>query len=406
MKLRATELFPMIGGEWYEQKSEWRFPRFGRKVGSEYLQPILRFRYLEDLRDIRLYEGHSYPWIGVDELGDWEDPQAFFRLLTINRYGRYPIPFKRIRATGNPGGRGHQWIKKYFVDPAPQGSKVLYDEQLKCNYLFILGTYLDNKIGLMNDPDVPNRMNRAGSPALVKALKEGDFNVVAGAYFLFESRHIIQPFEIAPHWTRFMAMDWGSCGDADPFSIGWWAVSDGVFDDKGLVPHFPRGHLVRFREWYGAGMPKVTVDVVAQGIRDREVGDVISYRVAGGDIGQKRGTGPSIAEMFSSEGIHFQRADMRRIPGWQLMNNFLGADGKRAGISVFNSCVDSVAVIPAMQHDPKDANDVEEANDHIADEWRYACMSRAWPKDKVDKKPDVKQSITWDELLRQNEIYE
>lgn len=410
LKLRASEIFPKIGGKWQEQKSQWIFPFFGTKDGTRF--PILRFRYLENLRDIRLYEGHSYPWIGVDELGDWEDQDAFFRLITCNRYGRHPIPNKRIRATGNPGGRGHLWIKKYFVDPAPLGSKVLYDDVLEKNYMFILGTYRDNRIGMMNDPSYDKNLNRAGSPALVRALKEGDFNVVAGQFFEFNQGHVIPPFKIPRHWARIMSMDWGACGEGDPFSIGWWAVSDGT-DENGTIPYFKRGTMIRYREWYGAGMKRVSVKEVAQGIKEREQYDPPSImRWAGGDIKIKRdASGPSVFEMFADEEIYFGRADMNRTSGWLKMRDYLRGDKNEEGIEIpkvycFASCIHSIEVIATIQYSQKDANDIEEVNDHIPDEWRYALMSRA----EASEKPPAAKSLaekfknpTLDELWAKRE---
>lgn len=405
LKLRANELFPKIGGRWQEQKSQWIFPDFGTKDQCA----TLRFRYLERLRDISLYEGHSYPWVGIDELGDWEDPKAFFRLFTINRYGRHPIPNKRIRATGNPGGRGHLWIKKYFVDPAPLGSKVLYDQELKSQYMFILGTYRDNVIGIQNDPEVPNRMNRAGSAALVKALKDGDFSVVAGQFFDFDQRHIVPPFPIPQHWTRFMSMDWGSCGEGDPFSIGWWAVSDGYVDPSGQTPYLKRGTLVRYREWYGKGLHRVTIKEVADGIKQREAGDPpIKLRKAGGDIKKKlEASGPSIFEMFSDEGIHFVRADMSRESGWLKVRAYLKCNEDDVpGLLVFSTCTNTCEIIPACQHSSVDPNDIEESNDDLPDEFRYGCMSRPWtteapPEDKTLQERFKEPSI--DELWARRE---
>lgn len=357
---------------------------------------------------------NSYPWIGVDELGDWEDPTAFFRLFTFNRYGRHPIPNKRIRATGNPGGRGHQWIKKYFVDPAPQGSKLLWDKELECHYMFILGTYRDNKIGMMNDPGYDKRMNRAGSPALVKALKEGDFSVVAGAYFPeFDYRNIIHPFPIPQHWMKYTSMDWGSCGEGDPFSIGWWAVSDGT-DMQGSIPYLRRGTKVRYREWYGKGLPRVTAAFVANGIKEREApGEKITFRAVGGDIKRKADeSGPSIKEMMGEHGIYFHTADMNRVAGWLKMrgdikgNETDDPDYRFPLTRVFSTCTDSIEIIPAVQHSVLDPNDIEESQDDLPDEWRYAHMTRPYATDAppVPKtQEDQFKMPTIDELWAQRE---
>lgn len=397
MKLRADELFPLAGGVWREQKNQWEFPRYGRKIGDKLLLPILRFRYLENLKDIRLYEGHSYPWIGVDELGDWEDPAAFFRLFTFNRYGRHPIPNKRIRATGNPGGLGHSWIRDYFWEKAPLGSQLLWDEVLESYYMFILGTYRDNKIGMQNDPGYEKRMNRAGSPALVRALKEGDFSVVAGAFFNFSHRNVISPFPIPAHWTRYMSMDWGGCGDGDPFSIGWWAVSDGTTED-GAIPYYRRGTRIRYREWYGKGLPKVSIRQVAAGIKEREAKEPqkIWRRVAGGDIKRKDTVdAESILDQFRKHDIHFTRANMDRVPGWQKLNDgLMGPDpNDLPDVLTFNTCVDSIKVMASTQHSKADANDIEEFNDHIPDEWRYGETVKSWVQDKPESDKPMEEKF-------------
>lgn len=403
LKLRSAELFPKIGGVWHEQKSEWRFPNFGDKDRHA----ILRFRYLERLDDISQYEGQSYPWIGVDELGDWEEPSAFFRLFTFNRYGRANIPTKRIRATGNPGGVGHGWIKEYFIDPAPNGSKILFDEKLKSKYMFIFGTCQDNVIGMQNDPGYWDRMNRAGSDEFVRGIKYGDWNAIAGAFFNFRQHHIVEPFKIPNHWTKFMSMDYGTCGEADPFSIGWWAISDGATQDGDIHPFFQKGDLVRYREWYGKGLPKMTVWEIAEGIKKYQIpGEKISYRVAGGDIMQKRGTGPSVFEIFNDEGLYFQKADMRRDAGWQIMRQHLrGKADNRPTMYFFSTCTDSIANIPTLQHSKKDPNDLQEVNDHIAEEIRYAVTSRPWVEEPKEKKP-VSKALTWNQLLEDNDLYE
>ena len=348
-----------------------------------------------------LINKNSYPWIGVDELGDWEDPAAFFRLLTFNRYGRHPIPNKRVRATGNPGGRGHAWIKKYFVDPAPMGSKLTWDSELEMNYMFVLGTYRDNQVGMMNDPGYDKRMNRAGSKALVRALKEGDFSVVAGAFFTeFNNSHIIYPFPIPKHWTRYMSMDWGACGEGDPFSIGWWAVSDGT-DANGTIPYLPRGTRVRYREWYGKGLPRVTVSFVAKGIHEREQNDPpVLFRAAGGDVKKKNdASGPSVFEMFRSHGIYWKRADMSRAAGWLSMREALQGNQYGPTTRVFSTCHHSIEIIPMIQHSMKDANDIEESNDDLPDEWRYGHMARDYvsAEEPVMEPKSLKQA-TFNEL--------
>lgn len=412
LKLRSNELFPKIGGVWHQQQSEWRFPNYGRKEGDQVLMPILRFRYLERLSDIGLYEGHSYPWVGVDEVGNWEDPKAFFRLFTMNRYGRAPIPTKRIRATGNPGGSGHGWIKQYFVDPAPKGSKLLWDDELKINYMFIFGTYRDNKIGMMNDPDYANRMNRAGSPELVRALKDGDFSIVAGAFFpeLSYSLHSIDSIKIPDHWVRFMSYDHGACGEGDPFVCCWYAVvGDNEIQNKDdTFSHYPwpRGSLICYRIWTGHKLAKITVNEIAKGIQSRERNEPIIYRVAGGDIGKETGTGPSIRELFHGYGINFGKADQSRVPGWQQLRERLNGVDSKPTLYWFREYWSDVESMQNLQHDPNNPNDADQWDDHLAEATRYGCMSRPWhiqaPK-RPEPLDEVFRNPTFDEVWKQRD---
>lgn len=185
-----------------------------------------------------------------------------------------------------------------------------------------------------------------------------------------------------------MSMDWGACGEGDPFSIGWWAIADGD-DKKGTIPYFKPGTMIRYREWFGKQFKdKVSVQEVADGIHLRESQDPeLAYRVAGGDIRKKLDkSGPSILELFEVNNIYFHRADMNRAPGWLVLRERLkGKDGV-PDLFVFDTCVDSIERIPTIQHNVKDANDIEESNDDIPDEWRYGVMARPYittlpPKD-------------------------
>lgn len=391
---RSQQLYPKAGAIWKKGDSEWHF-----EEGA-----ILRFRFLESLEDLQNYWGHSYPWIGVDELGDWEDENAFFRLFTLLRYGDAPIPTKRLRATANPGGPGHQIIKKYFINPAPRGYKLLHDEKLGMNRMFIPASLDDNKKGTENDPGYEKRMNRAGSEALVKAWRWGDWDQVAGQYFneLDREKHFIEPFQIPTHWSRFMAMDWGACGEGDPFSIGWWAVSDGVMSDGGQSP-YPRNALVCYRSYYGQGLPKTTVSQVAPEIIRREDKDPqIFTRYAGGDILAERGnSGPSIMEEFGRYGIHFAKADQRRLAGAQQMRERLIGVSQRPLIYWFDTMEEEFSSLVNIQHDTKDPNDCAQYNDHFYEMCRYAIMSRPLVGDASPRKLTLEQKFkppTLDEL--------
>jgi hypothetical protein len=151
----------------------------------------------------------------------------------------------------------------------------------------------------------------------------------------------------------------------------------------------PRGALVRYREWYGAVSPnvglKLTAEAVADGIKERDGKDKIAYSVADPAIFSMDG-GPSIAERMANRGIQFRPADNKRVSqlgamgGWDQMRARLAGDlDGNPMIFTFSTCKDSIRTIPALQHDATRPEDLDtDGEDHAADEWRYACMSRPY----------------------------
>jgi hypothetical protein len=199
---------------------------------------------------------------------------------------------------------------------------------------------------------------------------------------------------VASSRTRFRSADWGS---AKPFSVGWWAVvSDSYRTPEGVW--LPRGAIVRYREWYGMkpGKPnvglKLTASEVGKGIVQRDGGKRQDYGVLDPAAFSQDG-GPSIAERMSLEGAHFRRADNARVSrrgamgGWDAMRQrLLGDEDGRLMAYCFQTCVDSIRTIPVLQHDADTPEDLDtDGEDHAADDWRYACMSRPWVR--VVEKP-------------------
>ena len=188
--------------------------------------------------------------------------------------------------------------------------------------------------------------------------------------------------QIPPYSLCFRAFDWGY---AKPFSVGWYVVSDGSW---GL----PRGAIVKFWEWYGSdGRPNVGLrldaGLVAEGIVSQEkrimelVGTKPTYGVADPSIFTRDG-GPSIAEEMLRHGVLWQRADNKRVPGWQQVRRRLVGVNDQPMLYIVETCQDTVRTIPLLQHDERDAEDLDtDGEDHAADETRYACMARPWTRD-------------------------
>ena len=392
---RSKQLFGPLGAKFHEQDKMWRFPNGAR----------LRFAYLERDSDADAYQGHSYTRVYVEEAGTFPSERPILKLIATLRSGA-GVPVG-IRLTGNPGGPGQQWVKARYIDPVPTGWKVqsrTFDnpftgETVSRDWVFIPSRVTDN--AYLGGEYIAG-LQMVGSAQLVKAWLEGDWNVVEGAFFdsWRQDKHVIAPFTIPDDWLRFRSMDWGS---ASPFSVGWWAVVGDTHvlpgtvggDPDGAGRILPRGCLVRYREWYGAASPGVGLKLpnsgIAEGIISREKADPkLAYGVLDPSCFAEQG-GPSIAEqinrtLITAKHASFHEADNKRIAqrgamsGWDQMRGRLhgDADGNPM-IVTFSTCRDSIRTIPVLQHDPDKPEDLDtEAEDHAADEWRYACMSRPW----------------------------
>jgi hypothetical protein len=384
---RAKEIYYPVGATYAESKYLFTFPS-----GA-----TLKMRHLEKARDAAKYQGHQYTWVGWDELTNWADQNAYNMLKACVRSAA-GVQNKRIRCSANPGGVGHHWVKQYFVDPCPPGRELIDGKRM-----FIPSKLIDNKILTENDPEYEQRLRELGSPELVRAWLEGDWNVITGAFFpeFSTARHVIRPFEVPRHWTRFRSGDWGS---ATPFSFGWWAISDGYETDSGLW--IPNGAMVRYREWYGCSKPNVglrmTAAQVGRGIREKEAKDgKITYGVLDPSA-WRSDSGPSVAEQMASLGVYFRKAERERVNGWdQVRNRLVGDPDTGPMMYFFDTCHHTIRTFPALPHDENNAEDVDtDSEDHAGDDIRYACMSRPFARKKPARDPEVKtvQQLTYDEL--------
>ena len=376
---RSKQIYGKLGAIY--AGNTWTFPNGAR----------LKFEYLASDKDAENYQGHNYTDIFFEELTHWPDPTPVNKLKATLR-SAHGIPCQ-FHATGNPGGPGHAWVKARYIDPAPEGYKLLTEdfenpftgEMLKLDRVFIPAKLSDNTLLMEGDPLYVAKLQQAGSKQVVDAWLAGDWNVIEGAFFdVWEnSKHVLTPFQIPDSWRRIRSFDWGS---SRPFSCGWWAVVENTFIHEGKI--LPRGAMIRYREWYGAKKDengqtvpnvglKLTAEQVAKGILEMEMdGEKPKSSVADPAIFSEDG-GPSISERMSP--IFWRGADNKRQAGWdQMRARLIGEDG-RPMVYCFSTCIDSIRTLPVIQHDTKKVEDLDtESEDHAADEWRYALMSRPW----------------------------
>jgi len=367
--------------------------------------------HCKDEKDRFKYQGAEIHVLLIDELTHFTDKIYRFlrnrvRMVGVTLPNKYGGKFPRILCGANPGGIGHQFVKMTFIDGA-EPLKVYRAANSEGGMLrqFIPARLEDNPSMSENDPGYENRLSGLGSDSLVKAMRWGDWNVVEGAFFdnFDVNRHVIRPFEIPDDWLLFRAGDWGS---AKPFAFGWYAVANERFvTPEGRI--IPRGALVKYLEWYGCKKDaegrfipdvglKMDADEVGKGIKLRDLGASIAYGVLDPAAFSSDG-GPSIAErLMTGGGVFFSRADNKRVAGrgamggWdQLRARLKGDEDGNPMLFFFSTCIHSIRTIPALQHDEDRPEDLDTtAEDHAADETRYACMSRPWVPVVNDNTPE------------------
>ena len=245
----------------------------------------------------------------------------------------------------------------------------------------------------MEDPQYAARLRGLGAESLVRAMLDGDWDIVAGQAFekLRRDTHAIAPFTPPRDWLCFGSFDWGS---TRPFSFGMWTVSDGNALPDGRT--YRRGAIIRFNELYGwngranEGLRK-EAEEVARMIRTRIGDHRLAYTAADPSMWKVDG-GPSIAESFLKSGVVLRKADNSRLVGYQQLRQRIAGDEDGPMLYATTNCHDGFwRTMPDIVLDEAKPEDIDtDQEDHACDDCRYAAMSRPWMavKAKPEKKPD------------------
>lgn len=354
---------------------KWVFP------GGEEL--LFRVGVSED--DYWDYHGHEYPWIGFEELTNWRDP-TFYEMMQSCCRSSHPGMPRRVRATTNPYGRGHGWVKERFQisdDGASNAGRIIRDAEGR-QRTYVHSSMAENRQLMENDPEYVASIRGTKDPNRYKAWWLGRWDVNIGAYLegaWSPERHIVKPFPIPSHWKVWQALDWGY---GKPYACLWFAKD-------------PEGKTYVWRELYGialdekTGKPlpnvgsKETPDKVAKRIKEREVHDErlgieVSLRLTGPDLfakgGGQYGVQQTHAQTFRAAGLAFR-------PWWA------GPGSRKAGalavrqaleldqLAIFETCVHTLRTVPTLEPDPDDPDDVDtEGEDHCFDALKAGIMRR------------------------------
>jgi hypothetical protein len=367
---RAHGVFRRLGAVWNEQKKRWTF-----KAGA-----IVEFGYCETWKDVQRYQGQQFSYIGFDEVGNLAEERIWAFLMSRCRSGG-PGILPMMRASANPGGPGHAWLRKRFIDACGMdGERVYVDPGTGLTRRFVPARLYDNPTLLVNNPQYEAQL-KSLPDMLRRQLLEGDWDAGSGLALgeLNRSRHLIDPFEIPGHWTQFGAFDWGY---AHPFSFGWYTVDgDGnvykvdTVTGRRLLPH-------EIHERIAARVPLDKLKYIAGGL------DLWNTIKAKGE------NTPPLAEQFWGFGWKLQKANVDRVSGLNNMRRYvtwrpatedepiqepafrlMDTEGNRR-------CFDQLSAMVSDPDDPEDALKVDgdpdtgEGGDDMYDETRYALASR------------------------------
>ena len=365
-----------------ESNFTWKFP-----AGEELL---LRHMRVED--DYWNYHGHEYPWIGWEELCNWSSPACYESMKACSRSSHPGMP-RKYRATCNPYGVGHNWVKAYFIDPAPAGVPII--DTVKPTRVRIHGSVYENKILMVADPGYIQKLESITDKNKRKAWLQGSWDIVAGGMFddVWDyDLHVLRPMQIPQNWRIYRSLDWGS---SKPFSVGWWTVCNGeTLSDGKYEYHFPKETIIRIEELYGwDGNPdtgcKQNVRQVAERIKGKEATSPIlrGHRVERGPADSaiysktRGGDEKSIGDEFNDCGVPWipcTKGPGSRKSGNEILRGLLSSSLQEPmeypGLLIYNNCQHFIRTVPVLPRDKADQDQVDSAaEDHIYDESRYFC---------------------------------
>lgn len=321
------------------------------------------FGYCATENDVYQYQSAEYDVIRFDELTHFTEAQYIYLISRVR--GANPFP-KQIKSSTNPGGVGHGWVKRRFVDRGKRGTGFTGEDGM--TRIFIPSLLDDNRFLSEGDPKYRERL-LALPERERKALLYGDWNIFEGQYFTEFQRdtHVIAPFEIPRSWRKFRTIDYG----LDRLACLWLAVS-------------PEGDFYLYREYCESGL---SISAAARAILERTPeGEEIYATLAPPDLwSRSQETGKTKASLFSEYGINFTKTSNEREAGWLALKELLAKrDGKAPTLRIFSQCEEIIKCLPALIIDkvrPSDCSTEPHEITHAPDALRGFAIYHARPKD-------------------------
>jgi hypothetical protein len=341
---------------------------------------LIDFGYIGQESDVYKYQSAEYDVVRFDELTHFTESQYIYLISRVRGANDFP---KQVKSTTNPGGVGHAFVKRRFIDTARRGER--FTDENGLSRIFIPSLLSDNRFLTEGDPDYKRRL-LALPKSEREALLYGNWNIFEGQYFteFSEKLHVCEPFEIPLGYRRWRAIDYG----LDRLVCLWIAVS-------------PEGECFVYRELCESNLP---ISRAAEEILKRtpKHEDIYATMAPPDLFARSQESGRSKASLFAEYGVSFTRSSNDRECGWLSVKELLcrDADG-RVGLKIFSTCHELIKCLPALQRDkirPSDtANEPHEIT-HAPDALRAfaityrraaknearASQRRPWSRDLLD----------------------
>lgn len=332
--------------------------------------------------DDQEYQGLEFDWIFMEEATQFTEGQ--FRTLGACLRGSTKVP-RRMYLTCNPGGIGHLWVKRLFVDREYREGEKAKD------YTFIPATVDDNPQLLEASPEYKQMLDLLPEDVR-RAWRDGDWGAMAGTFFpeFRKETHVIAPFVRVPReWKKYRAFDYG----LDMFACLWVAVD---FDGRCYV----------YREVQQSGLIVSEAAKLANALTPPE--EHIEFTIAPPDMwNRQKDSGRSMAEIFAQNGLGLLKASNNRVQGWMAVKELLKpmkSDKDRPGLLVTEDCTGLIRNLPSIQHDEENPSDcATEPHEitHICDAARYFCVTRVLgaQKEEIRVQDDFDTGDDYDDVM-------
>ena len=336
---------------------------------------IIDFGYCDSENDVYKYQSAEYDVIRFDELTHFTEDMYVYLISRVRGVNGFP---KQLKSSTNPGGVGHAWVKKRFIDIGPPDT--VHTTETGRTRIFLPSKVQDNHFLMNSDPGYIKNLEEQDEKNK-RALLYGDWDIFDGQYFTEWKRekHVIKPFVIPKEWRRYFAMDYG----LDMLAGYWIAVDES-------------GRAYVYREVY---KPNLIISDAAKLIKELTGDDDVYSFIAPPDLWNRRqDTGRSAAEIFATHGVPIVKANNDRVQGWMDLKEWLKPrldefGGERPMVQIFETCTELIRTLPGVQVDKKNPNDVaKEPHEltHAPDALRYFVAGRpAGELPKVERDEDM-----------------